>query len=564
MRYYRAWYSHTFVKHVISTVILTVLTGTLLLGHDDDVVPRLELTANESAWLAAHPVVRVGFDEGYPPANFWDETGKLKGIDADFLTEIAELTGIEFEFVKMASWTAAVNAVRHQELDMVTCLTRTPEREAFLAFTEVYFDFPIAIITPSDAEFYSTPAAMKGKKVAVPDGFVSDKVMQRIGWDVEVMRVPTITDAYLAVSTGKCYATVANLGNASYLIPRLGITNLKISGVMPEFTRSRFAVRKDWEPLVGIIDKYFATLSELERSAVVERWVRLEVPRASDWRLPLRVGGGLLLVVVVMIGFAFWRNRQLRIQLAEREKYQAAVEEAHSRVTRLSEEKSDLLHMVAHDMRGPLTAFQIGVSHAKERLALADKAEVEAMLLQMERQTEAMKSLIDGVFEAEAIENGSRRINRRSVNYRACVERVIEHCQSHARSKKITLEWSAPVGELKVWGDLVAVRQVVENLVSNALKYSPMGGHVALKLIEQETEVIFEVSDQGAGISPDEFPQLFKKFGRLSARPTHGESSHGLGLYIVKTLTTAMKGRVWCESQLGRGTTFRIALARVT
>ncbi len=540
------------------------LAGEGLLLANEDMDSRLELTSEECAWIAANPVIRVGMDDGYPPANFWDENGEVRGIDIDFLDAIAELAGLEFEFVRLDSWPEAVRSIRNREIDLITCVTRSEEREEFLVFTEVYYDYPIAIITRSESEFFSTPSAVRGRRVAVPEGFVTHEVMESIGWDVEVMRVPTIQDAYLAVSTGQCYATVANLGNASYLIPRLGITNLKISGVMPEFTRSRFAVRKDWAILAGIIDKYFASLSEVERNAVVEKWVRLDVPTATfNWDLALRIGLGIVLFGGGILWAVFWRNRQLRRQLQERERYQSALEEAHDRVTRLSEEKTDLLHMVAHDMRGPLMTFQTGVGLVKSRSQESGDADTLTVLQRMERQSEAMQGLVNGLLDVEAIENGSRRLSLSLVNMRAVVEQVIESFDEFVRRKKIELEWSAPVGSHKVMADRVALRQVIENLLSNALKYSPMGGSVVVRLIEQEDMLQLEVQDNGPGIGPEEFPQLFEKFSRLSARPTDGESSHGIGLYIVQALVSSMAGKVWCESQLGKGATFFLSLPRV-
>ena len=543
---------------ILSSILFLVFANVGISALDN----RLKLTEEECAWLLENPVIRVGVEHGYPPANFWDENGRVRGIDADFLSAISELTGATFEFVKMESWVETVAAVKNRELDLLTCLTSTPEREEFLAFTQVYYDFPIAIITPSDAEFYSTPSAMRGKVVAVPEGFVTHEVMRRIGWNVEVMFVPTITDAYLAVATGQCDATVGNLGNASYLIPRLGITNLKISGVMPEFTRSRFAVRKDWAILAGIIDKYFASLSEVERNAMIEKWVRLDVPEQFDWGPLLRIALGMALIAFVVLGFMLWRNRDLRHQLEERQRHQAAMEAAHTRVSRLSEERSDLLHMVAHDLRGPLMAFQTGVGLVNERTKISKDSDLTGVLTRMDRQTEAMQGLIDGLLDVEAIENGSRRLGCNPVNFRACVEVVIERFQPRAQSKGIEIEWSAPVGDLKVKGDMVAIRQVVENLVSNAVKYSPIGGRVAMRMVEEDNEIRFEVRDNGPGIAQDEFSRLFKKFSRLSAKPTDGESSHGMGLFIVKSLVDSMKGKVCCESQLGRGATFLVSFTQ--
>ena len=141
---------------------------------------------------------------------------------------------------------------------------------------------------------------------------------------------------------------------------------------------------------------------------------------------------------------------------------------------------------------------------------------------------------------------------------------VIESFQGSALRKEIQVDWSAPVGAMKVLGDQVAVRKIIENLMSNAVKYSPIGGRVALRLSEINGVLQLEVQDNGSGISPDEFPQLFIKFSRLSARPTDGESSHGLGLYIVKALVETMQGKVWCESQLGKGSIFFVSLPQAS
>ena len=107
----------------------------------------------------------------------------------------------------------------------------------------------------------------------------------------------------------------------------------------------------------------------------------------------------------------------------------------------------------------------------------------------MDRETEAMQGLIDGLLDVEAIENGSRRFGQNAVNFRASIEQVIERFQPHAQRKDIKIEWSAPVGVLQVKGDVVTVRQVVENLVSNAVKYSPIGGRVTIRLVENEDEI---------------------------------------------------------------------------
>jgi signal transduction histidine kinase len=111
-----------------------------------------------------------------------------------------------------------------------------------------------------------------------------------------------------------------------------------------------------------------------------------------------------------------------------------------------------------------------------------------------------------------------------------------------------------------VFADRQAVVQILDNLISNAVKYSPYGKQVFLRVLSTTQLVRVEVQDEGEGISEEDMTKLFGKFTRLSARPTGGEHSTGLGLSIVKKMVEAMRGRVWCESVSGQGATFIVEL----
>jgi signal transduction histidine kinase len=102
--------------------------------------------------------------------------------------------------------------------------------------------------------------------------------------------------------------------------------------------------------------------------------------------------------------------------------------------------------------------------------------------------------------------------------------------------------------------------QVLDNLISNAVKYSPLGKRILVRVVNTDRAVRIEIQDEGPGLSEDDKSKLFGKFARLSARPTGGEYSTGLGLSIVKKMVEAMNGKVWCESELGKGATFIVEL----
>jgi signal transduction histidine kinase len=129
-----------------------------------------------------------------------------------------------------------------------------------------------------------------------------------------------------------------------------------------------------------------------------------------------------------------------------------------------------------------------------------------------------------------------------------------------ARRKHMNLVFKMDPPDATVTINTEGFVRVAINLVSNALKYSAQGSTITISFALIKGELLFSVTDQGPGISKADQKKLFRKFARLSARPTGGETSSGLGLAIVKRLTDLMNGRVWCESDIGQGATFHVAL----
>jgi signal transduction histidine kinase len=137
---------------------------------------------------------------------------------------------------------------------------------------------------------------------------------------------------------------------------------------------------------------------------------------------------------------------------------------------------------------------------------------------------------------------------------------VLETQRPRATAKQQTIRLEGETAPVTVLVDPSLTVQALENLVSNAVKYSPSGKDIFVRLERQAQTARVEVQDQGPGLSAEDQKKLFGKFARLSAKPTGGEHSTGLGLSIVKKMVEAMHGQVWCESQLGHGATFIVEL----
>jgi signal transduction histidine kinase len=165
-----------------------------------------------------------------------------------------------------------------------------------------------------------------------------------------------------------------------------------------------------------------------------------------------------------------------------------------------------------------------------------------------------MFSLVTNLLTVNSAEQGLLKPTLSKTNVGAILHTVCEQFKEFAAVKNITLRIDASQSEvLNAIADEQMLREVLENLLSNAVKYSPHGKNVFVRMKAGNDAVRVEVQDEGQGISEEDRKKLFGKFSRLSARPTGGEHSTGLGLSIVKTMVEAMNGRVWCESEVGDG-----------
>ncbi len=171
-----------------------------------------------------------------------------------------------------------------------------------------------------------------------------------------------------------------------------------------------------------------------------------------------------------------------------------------------------------------------------------------------------MSSIIEKILTLNAVETGRYDLAPNTFDAVNSLSNLLEPYFTLAEAKDIALDFSSDIQAVQLHLNETAFLTVIDNIVSNALKYSPQSSAVNIRLTHTTTEerpsIFIAVQDQGPGFSDEDKRMMFQKFARLSAQPTGDEDSTGLGLAIVKTLVEAMEGRVWCESEQGKGALF--------
>ena len=171
--------------------------------------------------------------------------------------------------------------------------------------------------------------------------------------------------------------------------------------------------------------------------------------------------------------------------------------------------------------------------------------------------------MISKILDFDALEGNRMKVMPEIIEVEELLNEVITELSSMADEKEITLKLEVDEN-LNLTSDHLLLTQILENLLSNAIKFSPLGKSVQLQCFEKNGELIFAIKDEGPGLTDQDKTLVFKKFQKLSAQPTNGESSTGLGLSIVKKYVELLNGRVWVESKEGEGSTFFVALPKLS
>ncbi|MEI9919435.1 MAG: HAMP domain-containing sensor histidine kinase [Bacteroidota bacterium] len=272
---------------------------------------------------------------------------------------------------------------------------------------------------------------------------------------------------------------------------------------------------------------------------------------------------GVLLLISIILLFIFLSKYQkqkvlLRVQSTAIENQVRELTAQNQTQAQLNHEKKQLILLVSHDLKGPFNRI----------FALTQLLEMTGSFSDEQKEyVNKMYSIVgDGlnmvrnIVDVRKIEEKGLDPYPEKLNLPAVILPIIKQYNVLADKKKIKIEYKSPE-RVEMLTDKNYVCRVMENLLSNALKFSESGKEVAVTVQQNNGQVQISVADQGPGLSEEDLGKMYMKFTKLTPRPTGGESSQGLGLSIVKTLSNCLGGDVECKSALGVGSTFTVTFA---
>jgi signal transduction histidine kinase len=231
----------------------------------------------------------------------------------------------------------------------------------------------------------------------------------------------------------------------------------------------------------------------------------------------------------------------------------------NKQLSKANRDKNEMLGIASHDLKNPL-----GVISTMAEMMLTDQLDAELQkefLTKIGQNSKKMLNIIASFIDASRVEGQLFVPVLKPFKLDNFLKELIDSHRIAANAKEQTFIIQCEnFGEIEITSDQNHVQSVMDNLLSNAVKYTPRQGGIKVKVWIEGKRFIFEVKDSGPGISPDDQKKMFKKFTRLSAQPTGGESSTGLGLFTVRKICSGLGAQVSVASQLGVGSTFRFEL----
>ena len=337
-----------------------------------------------------------------------------------------------------------------------------------------------------------------------------------------------------------------------------------------------------------------------------------QIKRLSLLRNSLLIGVGMLVIVAILTTNRYRLKRRSEMELKRTNdeilrqqsilekqateieltntELQSTIESIHQRnfeLAELNREKNEILGIVAHDLKNPVSNIRMLAKLLRDDASTLSIAEVTEFSGDIYTVSERMFELITTLLDVSAIEQGTLRFTFSVFEIASLAENVVNNYRARAQAKDITLNFEQNQSvdgldryTLVAYADKNATLQILDNLLSNAVKYSPYGKNVWVRVLDDYDSMLsastpkenllappdeyirIEIQDEGPGMTDDDKQKLFGKFTRLSAKPTGGEHSTGLGLSIVKKMVEGMNGKVWVESVHGNGATFIVLLPK--
>lgn len=531
-------------------------------------------TQDEINWIKNNPKIKISGDFFWPPYSFYDENRNYIGIVPDIVNEVFKDSGLDLEYVKTNSWADTINLIKDKKINLIDSISYSASRSEYLNFSNKYIGAEIVIISNNkETNYINSFNNITNKKIATVKGYsIIEDIKRDFPQIKNIKEYDNAIEGLKELSNSQIDYFILDIPSFEFYSKKHGLSNLKIVGPTGYNYGYGFGVKKDDVLLVSILNKLLENIPTEKKDEIYRKWIKIDYEQKIDYELIWNI----LTISIIILAIIFYWNRTLKEEIAKKEKIQKELEKERNHIQALNEElkkakdvaeniskqKSEFLANMSHEIRTPMNSV-IGFTEILEK-EITNPVHKE-YLNTIKKGGNALLRIINDILDLSKIEAGKLEIRNESLNPTNLFLEIESIFHSKIISKNIAfiVDIDKTIPKYIII-DGVRIRQVLFNLIGNAIKFTQKG-HVKLKVenvykdnIKSKIDLIFSVEDTGIGIDEKNLETIFNAFEQQENHDVAKYGGTGLGLAICTKLIKMMNGEIKVESQKNKGSTFTV------
>ena len=518
------------------------------------------LSGAEQQWIDSLGQLNVLVVDDGAPFEYLDENAMRAGITTDYIKILSELLGIPIKWIPPAETEQAFVQQLQQKADVAMVI---PQFELGTNYfqSDVILSSPLVVMASRNLAIEQSVLGLKNKTLAVFEFGQARSFFEHHYPQMKTLHFPSIEKAIQAVADGEADAVVANVLSLDYWQRELFIDNLKIILTLEESYEPRFTVGRHRKKLIPILNRFLKRMPEQQKQLIYEKWTNLSVVKTINWK-PIIIWASVIaaIVALIMMMMIYW-NRRLAIEVEERRIAERKADDA-------SHAKSLFLANMSHEIRTPMNAI-LGFSEIIEADPNLSKENREFLSIINSSGNHLLK-LINDILDISKIEAGRIIISNKDIDCKDLLLDIHNIFRMQAEKKGLVLNFYLAGLDRRngaINTDAHKLRQIIINLLGNAIKFTETGSVSCIASIREKTttenkeaaELTIEIVDTGAGIKDTEQHKVFSTFEQTSSG-LNASGGTGLGLAISQEFARLMGGDITFTSDPGIGSRFKLVL----